>query len=230
MGAAVLHLASIDLELDFVGRFGAGKNDPANDKSFGGKRDRKLLAGRLLRQILDSIRIVEKSRFSSHQLGWARLSCVRRVCRARITNALRHGRRVGGNRFIFFALFGLSECEFETPLAVRHGGEAIIRGVDQRASDGFVSHAVDYDAANAVGRLFFRLRALCMGGRCGRKKQQGQEDFEAWMKVVAHTKSEEQADPRQLFFQIPPSRGLHFALHYKAIGRVCRGQLPTSAW
>ena len=167
--------------------------------------------------------IPEKSRFSSHKLGGARLSCVRRECRARTTNALRHGRRVGGGRFIFVALFGLSECEFEAALAVGHGGEAIIRGVDERASDGFVSHAVDYDAANAVGRLFFRLRAPCMGGRCSCKKQQGQEDFEAWMKVVAHTKSEEQADPRQLFFQIPASRGLHFALHYKAIERVCFG-------
>ena len=34
MGAAVLHLASIDLELDLVGRLGAGENDPANDKRF----------------------------------------------------------------------------------------------------------------------------------------------------------------------------------------------------
>jgi hypothetical protein len=50
------------------------------------------------------------------------------------------------------------------------------------------------------------------------------------MKVAAHTKSEEQADPRQLFFQIPPSRGLHFALHYKAIGRVLPRQSPTRAW
>ena len=41
MRAAVLHLPSIDLELDFVGRFGAGKNDPAHDKRFGRERDRE---------------------------------------------------------------------------------------------------------------------------------------------------------------------------------------------
>jgi len=175
MGTAVLHLASIDLELDFVGRFGAGKNDPANDKRFGRERDRKVLAGRLLRQILDSIRIVEKSRFSSHQLGWARLSPIRRVCRARTTNTLRHGRRVGGDRFIFLTLlgFGLSECEFETPLAIGHGSEAIIGGVYDGSSAWFMSHAVDYDTANAVGRLFFRLRALHVDGCGGCKQQQG---------------------------------------------------------
>ena len=53
------------------------------------------------------------------------------------------------------------------------------------------------------------------------------------MKVVAHTKSEERADPRQLFsseYSQAPSRGLHFALHYKAIGRVLPRQSPTRAW
>ena len=49
MGAAFLDLASIEFQLDGVGRFGGGKNDPANDQSFGYERDGEFLGGVLLR-------------------------------------------------------------------------------------------------------------------------------------------------------------------------------------
>ncbi len=102
---------------------------------------------------------------------------------------------LAGTDLFSLPCFGLSECEFKAALAIGHGSEAIVRGVDERSSDGFVSHAVDHDAVDGVGGLFFRLRALCMGGRCGCKKQQGQEDFEAWMKVRAHTSLKNEPTP-----------------------------------
>src|SRR5579872_16942 len=105
MRPPVHDLASIKLELNCIGSFGGGKNDPSDHQSFGGERKRKVLTQR---RALDYL-IAHESWFPSHQ-PWTD-----------------HG-RIGSfpGIVIVLATSCLREDELEPSFTVCQGGKAIV--------------------------------------------------------------------------------------------------------
>src|SRR5437879_11457707 len=118
MLAALPHLTSIKLDLDFVGTIGLRQNNLANDASFRRERDCELLLHWAYLEALLPVMAGKKSRFAGHQhggtigSGMLALRCFQRVYILVI--------RDPGSPFVF----PLSKCEFKMASIVRHSGLA----------------------------------------------------------------------------------------------------------
>src|SRR5260370_34297634 len=147
MLAALAHLTSIELDLDFVGTIGPRQNNVANDASFRHEENCEFLLRWAYLESLLPVIAGKKSRLSGHQHGGTidpgvlKLRCFRRA------NVWATGK--SGSHFAFPSW----ECEFKMASIVCHCGKAVVRREYKRTANWFMRRAV-HDRASEVVCVF----------------------------------------------------------------------------
>src|ERR1700730_4907875 len=163
-GATVLHLPAVDLQHDTVGRFRRGKSDRADNQALGCEGEGHVLQRFVLKVLRQAVGGVQEAWLTGHQH-------VRTIGNSRLNLATG---RSGRTRTALRSGVDLRQGEFKKALAIGQGGETIVRGRNQGASDRLIRHAVNHNAAECVGIVGHGLR----GGQGGAQAGDGEGERE----------------------------------------------------